>query len=278
MLKMAIKTTQNANATTREFTSINEFVQYIKTTPVNKVFAGDKIKKSHRADDSEGWIGTSCYTEAVNLMEHGWDKGALRLNEALKKELKKISQDKYMRRMFFDVVGFTPCVPRYIQGIPENMANQKKVVMKQKIITINKDVSFNGWYSAEDIIRYSANALAVVKKLEDEGYRVNLNIIFGSRDSSSGYKHIAKIRIKNASERFSVSKMAFLMAHPSMLRRFLFNYIEVVPEAGYGLHSGYGFALRREELLQYVPAGEIVMLRDIKDTTDETIAKVFENK
>ena len=149
----------------------------------------------------------------------------------------------------FDVVGFQASVPRYLQGIPTNMVNKKLVPIKQKVITLNKDISYNSMTSTQDIIDASIQTLQLIKKIEAQGIRVNLNLILGVK--ANGNTEVVKIRLKSANERLNISKLAFPLVHPSMLRRLFFRYIEVAPTVTKGFKWGYGHPLDGSQLKAY---------------------------
>jgi hypothetical protein len=146
------------------------------------------------------------------------------------------------------------------------MINQKSVPQKQKIVTLNKDMSYNSNVSAEDIIEQSARALAIVKQLEAKGYRVNLNLCFMTNSSfheGQGQSVGCKIRLKNAGERLNVSKLSFVLVHPSMLRRMIFRWLEVNPDV---TNKGY--------VGTYGTAGKI---NRIQEQNEYTLPKVIGN-
>jgi hypothetical protein len=137
-------------------------------------------------------------------------------------------QPKAVKRSKFDVVGGNCSVPRYLQGIPTAMINKKSVMQKQKVITIVKHIGYLGNVSADKIMENSIKALQIVKKLEAQGYRVNLDVM--SPAISANETAVCRVRIKSANERLNVSKVAFPMVHPDMLRRMVFRFREVCPE------------------------------------------------
>ena len=94
------------------------------------------------------------------------------------------------------VAGYQAIVPLYLQSVPNNMVNKKMVPVKQKVITLNKSIDYNGGVSAEQIIEESIKAMQIVKKLEAQGYRVNLNIVLGS---VAGYPSSKQFIIKAVS-------------------------------------------------------------------------------
>lgn len=229
----------------REFSSLNDFETYITNTPLNDTFRWAKLAS---VSGSEEFTGTDSYEQAVEMFKNGWQSKA----EELTKKLKVIQNqviDAQVQKVLFDVVGFQASVPRYLQGIPTNMVNKKLVPIKQKIVTINKDISYNCGITTEQIVEASIQTLQLVKRIEAQGIRVNLNLIWGVR--ASGSNEIVKIRLKSANERVNISKLAFPLVHPSMLRRLCFRYLEVAPTITHGYLYGYGSPLDGSQLKTY---------------------------
>ena len=229
----------------REFSSLNDFETYITNTPLNDTFRWTKLAS---VSGSEDFTGTQSYEQAVEMFKNGWQSKA----EELTKKLKVIQNqviDAQVQKVIFDVVGFQASVPRYLQGIPTNMVNKKLVPIKQKIVTINKDISYNCGITTEQIVEASIQTLQLVKRIEAQGIRVNLNLIWGVK--ASGSNEIVKIRLKSANERVNISKLAFPLVHPSMLRRLCFRYLEVAPTITHGYLYGYGSPLDGSQLKTY---------------------------
>lgn len=229
----------------REFSSLNDFETYITNTPLNDTFKWAKLAS---VSGSEDFTGTHSYEQAVEMFKNGWQSKA----EELTKKLKVIQNqviDAQVQKVLFDVVGFQASVPRYLQGIPTNMVNKKLVPIKQKIVTINKDISYNCGITTEQIVEASIQTLQLVKRIEAQGIRVNLNLIWGVK--ASGSNEIVKIRLKSANERVNISKLAFPLVHPSMLRRLCFRYLEVAPTITHGYIYGYGSPLDGSQLKTY---------------------------
>lgn len=215
---------------TREFNSLIEFYSYIKNTPYNEAF---KDKPKHSVTGTKKFTGTDSYTDAEEMFL----KGCPTLTKKIVKEVDKIKLNltKEEKKTIYDVCGYQPSVPKYLQGIPNNMFNSKMRVVKQKVVTVNKMISYNCRYKQKEIINESLKALNMIRILERSGLRVNLNLLF----VISKYKlvdkktvrhiEVLKIRLKNSNEKLNLSKLVFPLVHPSMIRRLIFRYIEVAP-------------------------------------------------
>ena len=270
-----MKETKHNKTAIREFTSVNEFENYITTSPLNEVFRWEELSS---VSGTQSFTKTKSYEEATSLFKNGWDSMAQNITHQL--NVKKCQTlDTHVQKVMFDVVGFQASVPRYLQGIPTNMVNKKLVPIKQKVITLNKDISYNAYTSTQDIIDASIQTLQLIKKIEAQGIRVNLNLIFGAKADKN--TEVVKIRLKSANERLNISKLAFPLVHPSMLRRLLFRYIEVAPTVTKGFRWGYGYPLDGSQLKAYCK-DEYVLPRlfdgDITQINDlATICSITDN-
>ena len=199
-----------------EYNSILEFVQTINSRPQNP-----EITSKQSENGNYRFTGTHDYNEAENLLLHGWVEESEKLNEMLKL---KALKEKSVKNTY-DVAGFQCSVPRYLQGIPTNMINQKVVTKKQKVITITKNISYSAHVRKETIEEESIKVLQLVNNLEKQGYRVILNVTMITK-SRQNIILCNKVRIKNANERLNLSKVSFPMVHSSYLRRIMFKWME----------------------------------------------------
>lgn len=217
-----------------QFDSLTDFYNYCISTPFNEVFRWNT--PSSVTGDSK-FTKTQSFDEAIELFKNGWSDMANKLTQKLK-VIENKTQPIMRPKNFMSVAGYQAIVPLYLQNAPNNMMNKKMVPAKQKVITLNKSIDYHGGVKAEQIIDESIKAMQVVKKLEAQGLRVNLNIVLGSK--ADGKQFILKIRIKSANEKLNVSKLAFPLVHPSMLRRLFFRFVEVYPKITKGFKFGYG--------------------------------------
>ena len=255
-----------------EFESLNDFCKYMLNTPFNATF-----KNAYRSSESEGlssfkFTQTSNFEEAMNLLKNGWDDMANKLTTSLK-VIEKEVKPAMKSRSCLSVTGYQAVVPLYLQGVPNNMVNKKMTPMKQKVVTLNKSINYSCGVKSETIINESIKTLQIVKKLEAQGYRCNLNILFSVSESygNTGKRFAIKVRIKSANEKLNVSKLAFPLVHPSMLRRLFFRFIEVYPNVTENFKHGYGFPMKDEVLRKanFHKNGEYLLPAFITKNIDE---------
>lgn len=244
-MKETTKTYGKKTSYIREFDSLNEFENYITNTPLNETFRWQKLSST---DGSYGFTQTHSYEEATKLFKDGWSSMAQDITKKLKVIQNQVV-DAHVQKVLYDVVGFQASVPRYLQGIPTSMVNKKLVPVKQRVITLDKDISYNCGITTAQIIEASVQTLQLIKKIEAQGIRVNLNLVWGV--TAGDTKEVAKIRLKSANERLNISKLAFPLVHPSMLRRLCFRYLEVAPTVTKSYTWGYGAPMDGSQLKTY---------------------------
>lgn len=220
-----MKVTNKQGKTVYEFGSMNEFLTYIKT---NKTRYPSYVQlESARPDNYKKWYGTRSYDEAIDLCEKGWTDVSVKMTS----QLKVLEQQKETQRQiktYLSQAGFQAIIPLWLVGTPQNMMAQKFVTPKRKIVTITKSVGFRGDEKSWEIQQESMKTLMLIRMLESQGYRVNLNVI--NTWVANNKTITLKIRLKSAGERLNISKIAFPMCHPSMLRRLIFRFREIIPE------------------------------------------------
>lgn len=224
------------------FNSLNEFYEYIENTKTNETFSYRSLSSK---TGSYSFTGTKSYEEAIELFKNGWSEAAEKLNNKVKQKIKTNAVD-VRRKQVYSVAGYQVSVPRYLQGNPCSMISNVSEQKKQKIVELTKDFSYSCVISKETIFEESAKALHLVYNLEKQGYRVKLNIGFCTQANS---KVVAtKICIKQPNERLNISKMAFPLAHTSMLRRLMFRFVETYPGYTSGFANGYGNILENNAM------------------------------
>lgn len=256
-----MKVEKNGNMEVIEYDSLNDFYKYICDTPFNEAF---RWADHSSVSGDMSFTKTRDFEEAVNLFKNGWSDMANKLVQKLK-VIESKTQPTMKPRNTLSVCGYQAIVPLYLQGAPNNMMSKKMVPVKQKVITLNKSIDYKAKVSADEIIEESIKAMRIVKKLEAQGYRCNLNIVLGSKEKSKSF--FIKVKIKSANEKLNVSKLAFPLVHPSMLRRLFFRFIEVYPNITNEFVYGYGKPSTSEDL-RGLFKGEYLLPNFIKKDVD----------
>lgn len=242
----------------QEFDDINDFNEYIGKAPVNKAFEGRKENLSSERTEAStaAWSGTSSLDEARKLLREGWSEGADKIAKAI--QVDKVPHAVMRSTPAYGMVGGQASVPRYIQGIPTNMVDRKNVQQKQKIIVINREISVVGGVTSGEMMIEGIKAMQIVQALEGKGFRVKLNLT--SASTAGGNNNVAlRITVKKPEERLSLLKVAFPLAHTSMLRRIEFSWMErseIVYNRSY--LKGYGQP-NGERLKALLPQGEVFL-------------------
>ena len=243
---------KNTKITT--FDSIQELVNHTKTTKVNQVFKDGRMTLMSEKTETQGnWYQTIDLDHAMSLLRNGWADKSKELEKKLNTKLKKEAAPVMRQRSVYDVVGGNASVPRYLQGVPTNMVRQVRQPVKEKVVTINYNISYSFMVTGDQIIQKAVDCLSYVKSLEDKGTRVNLKVYLVSREPHGGSKTFAyEVTVKKSSERLSISKLAFTLCHPSMLRRIMVSCIERDPEVTSEFVDGYGVPVRNLVDLKYM--------------------------
>lgn len=250
----------NGNVVVKQFDSIASFVSYINSTPTNRVFGERPLESRRTGTQVKTWAMTESFDEAIDLMANGWSTKVGEIASKLEFRTKPVAK---VQRNTISVAGFQPIVPLYIAGVPTNMVNKQLVAIKQKVVDVVKLVNYDASTSAGTMVGESVKALQVVTKLESLGYRCNLFVALGTR--AGGKSIVAKIKVKSANERLSISKLCFPMAHPSMLRRLLLRFIEVLPETTQAFKYRYGVPIGYGDMCSILGSGKQIVLPSVFD-------------
>jgi len=222
----------------QQFNSINEFLKFIKEQPVNKAFEGAYLS-SEEEDHYGNWHGTKTIDEAFGLLEHGWTTEAEKLTQTLKASVSSVSQMKHPKQIK-SVAGFHPIVPNYLAGNPQSMVSTKMVVKKQKVVTLVRQGNFLGYVTSDEIEKEAIKAFKIIKRIEAQGYRVNLFAAYCSEDRKSGTSTLLLIKLKGADEKLNISKLAFPLCNTAMFRRLVFKWREKFEHTPRGMRGDYG--------------------------------------
>jgi hypothetical protein len=152
-------------------------------------------------------------------------------------------------------------VPRYLSGDPMHMRTMTTApTNKQPVITLISSTSAP-WYVKPEHFEFAAvAAAAIVDRLEDAGFRVE--VIAGRRESSDGtgtssrsgennalgHRSEMWFRLKAAQDTLDLNRLVFGLGHPAVHRRLLFAAGAMHPDYKKSLGSWQGYAVSLEKL------------------------------
>lgn len=239
------------------YDSIEEFTNFIDNSTSMRYNSSD--------DRDFDFSGTHSLKEASELCKYGDEELASYISQQSLTFDSVDTVNKIRRSTINDVVGFIPNVPNYVIGIPTNMIRDNRNIINSKVINIFISISAAWHISKEDIKERCAKYIAAINSLEEQGYRCNVY----SGSVGTNYDKIYNllvIKIKSDKEPLNLAKMAFPLAHPSMLRRLKFRWMETIP-LDFG--SGYGQSITNEKKINE-------LLKPIFNNTKFTILSVSE--
>ena len=178
--------------------------------------------------EAKEFYGTRTFGDAVQTAISGWDEGRDAIGSGV--EFAKAKQATFKRPDWeYGVAGQRACVPSYCAGVPNHMVWMDDTSNRNAmpIVKIYADIGATASTNASAMIRKGSAIVALIDQIEQSGQRVEL--IACQRTDTKGYEHDEQrifITVKRADEVLDLDRIAFALAHPSMLRRVCFRIME----------------------------------------------------
>jgi len=223
------------NLVKEHFTSIHQMLNVCKNRPNNSIMSG----KESSSTGSKDFTGTESWKEAMDLFEHGYTEILPQIKAGVAAGIKK-TETIQRRRTSTGVVGYAAHVPNAIMGLPNSMIYTQATPQKIKAISITYCITRNAGTKAQEFIDSGIAVLNVINRLELNGCRVNLKIMFYCAKENDDYA-FGTVDVKDFREHLDLQKLCFPIANPSMFRRFGFKWLETcngLKERGWSY--GYG--------------------------------------
>jgi hypothetical protein len=248
------------------FDSLSELAAMIPPTAPSRV---REEERHHWTKKDESFYGsTKTMGDALDLARNGWREGAERARPLLERVMVARPVRKAMVK--WSVAGGIPSVPRYLSGDPTHMRTMTTAPSnKQPVITLISATSAP-WYVKPEHFEYAAvSAAAIIDRLEDGGFRVE--VIAGRRESSDstgagsntgennvlGHRSEMWFRLKAAQDTLDLDRLVFGLGHPAVHRRLLFAAGAMHPGYKKSLGDWQGYAISLDKLEH--PAGTYVL-------------------
>ena len=230
-----------ANIVKEHFTSIHQMLDVVNSRPNNSVMSSKDSSKH----DGKDWYGTENWEEANELFKHGFTEILPEIKAGVAAGIKK-TETVQKRRTSTGVVGYAAHVPNAIMGLPNSMIYTQATPQKIKAVSITYCITRNCGTNAQEFIDSGIAVLNVINRLELNGCRVNLKIMFYCAQDGSDYA-FGTVDVKDFREHLDLQKLCFPVANPSMFRRFGFKWLETckgLKDSGWAW--GYGRQLESD--------------------------------
>lgn len=228
---------QDGHQVCEQFADLYEFLDTIEERPVNKTFAqySTDINNLTSHDHDADWSGSESWAAACQLMERGYEEGVnMILNAGV------TPQGGTLQRYETAVVGFAPCIPNAIMGLPDSMITQREQKQVQHEVTVYYSLGANYRTGAETIAAASRRLLDAVVSLESNGTKVRLVLLVASFSKTGKDLRIVTMTLKEARQALNLRKLSYPLVHPSFFRRHFLAWMETAPGMPASYRKGYG--------------------------------------
>ncbi len=196
-------------------------------------------------DRDESFTGTESWDQCLEIARNGWAEGEARTSAISATILDKVTGLIEHEQVVYDVEGIGLDVATYLNGEPECWQRFDTEITEgqgTKHVKIVFNATVSGGISKNIIEARGATVAALVQALEFAGTRVELWVlaICTADWKSKGPDYEARVLVKAADQELDMSRVAFALAHPSMLRRLGFACMESHEVAAKELSLGYG--------------------------------------
>lgn len=152
-------------------------------------------------------------------------------------------------------------------GLPDSMLSREPIHKKVKTIYIVYATHASWRVAGEVFIKAGIALLSAIQLIESSGTQVKLDCIFyAGKDTAFDTKEVifGAAPLKDYSEGLNLQKLCFPIAHPSMLRRIGFKFLETVPGMKSDKYTdGYGNVVSRGEIEQLFKTNTKAVILDV---------------
>jgi hypothetical protein len=201
---------------------------------------GYKDCPSSAREGSYNFSGTESYDQALQLATDGWPEGRAMITDKIESLAPYVTAALRLPGEEYSVAGYLPDVPLMCTGSPAYMfAEGDDVPARARVVRFLVNIAANSNTDAAHIMNRGAAIAAVVDYFENAGTRVEVELCMVAENEALAEYYLP---VKRADEHVEPDRFAFAIAHPSMLRRFMFRMMEHNPKLAEIFGSGYGSA------------------------------------
>ncbi len=221
-----VKNSHNDLIYTVDLGTWDKFVEFAATADTE----GIKNPTARRTDrEYIDFCGSNSFEEALELARYGWPDGLKRVAEISANIDRLIAQEIEGDEIIYSPAGYAPVVGAYLAGRPDSMLRLAEVEGARPVIKIAVNISASCDIDGKRIIAMGAAVASLIKAFEIAGYSTEVDLL----QVVNGHNHNGKrtycnisCNLKRAGHALELDRLIFAIAHPSTLRRLIFNIEE----------------------------------------------------
>lgn len=214
------------------FESLTDLVEFLGTpNPIKTKRSGIHSESYNYKVD---WYGTSSIKRAKEFAVNGWPEGTKLVEKYTSALIEKLTNRLKIDDYFYDVTGQDFDLDRVLVGEPEAWMQTEQVEVQAPAMHNLKllvNVGALRSVTSETIMTKGAAIAALVMLLERARRGVEVEVVSYAQSGSQTIE--VRMLLKLAGEQLDLGKLAFVLANPSFLRRFVFGVRERVGTGGF---------------------------------------------
>lgn len=223
-----------------EFKNVTEFLRLVQSKPR----LNDDLRYS--VTGTERFTHTASLDEAIDLARTGWKGGTdeiaklrAEINGQIRGWIPATDLVYSMRGKSFDMGRYVAGRPDCARKRVDNSREREARIPKRIHMVVN--ISATAKISRSAMLRRGAAAVVLSDLLQRRGKHVSIDVVrvvSNRLNEPSAPKHEIRVRIKEAGAPANIDKLAFMLGHPSALRRLMWSACEHEPD---NVRKTFGF-------------------------------------
>jgi len=193
-------------------------------------------KSSSLSHGDSQWTGTAGPAANLALMTHGWPEGTRRIVAGV--SALTAAQDDLSPQWAMDVCGAFPDVGAYLAGDIEHMHSPDMELAAPPVLRLFVPGAYPSEIDPWQVENFGIALLTLIDSLERDGRQIELVWQMSAACTKPARKNSKKrvftgqppccvqVTLKHAGEHMDLDRLAYAIAHPSMLRRSSFAVME----------------------------------------------------
>ena len=254
-----------------KFNSFEEFLDQVQKKRTKNAGTSSTVTRGHKWTLGDGW------EESIRLAKEGWPLGSDKL-----KELNELTEIPSGARDFAPVStlslsGDEVDVGLHLTGEPECMLDWQieETPSFGKVVKLVVSLVGNCGISSDALRRRGMFACLLVDMLEACGLRCEVwAVVKCCSDDDDRIRFLTEVCVKQSDEPVELDRLAFMLGHPSVFRRFGFRMMEQQPKGSWGFDQtkyGYGCSVAYPEHLRSEEDGVLYIGGEHSHQTDEQV-------